>query len=746
MAQGFTLGEEVLPPEQAKPPPQRSFLDPAGPARLPADRPTQPAITPPSPSFELTDEFADPAQKSLRTRGWERLTGQDVYDPVEWPRLGTTIMGGILGGEIGSRFPLNPILGSVAGSAGGVLLGTMAPEMVMELGERLHMLPPGFREEHGLSYNDLRTIMMGEAIVDIATNGGLLGARLLGRGLSTATTGAGAYGRIPDPIAADARGMGINLLPVQVGDRKIARGYINIFGRMPWMAGPLKAQAEATTKELRKVVDELPQRLAPVAYTMTGIGPKLLESTKGTLKTLNDTYTRKFDTIFADADNVGIRVQPINTITEAERMLKDLDSFLPKGASGEAIQGNKLYREMRDFIQTNVIPMKGETATQISWTPQTLQQMDTLLSNIDAFKLKLEKQGGSAMKGSSGDRAYTRVLSMVNELSNHVFADNLGNAVQRSPNNPNRVIPITPNSPAHEVLQRFQATSNELSTTMADIFDTAAAKNMGAYRSRLLRGGEVKDTATTKTPENLARFFLDSESPQLIGELKKLVDPTTFNQLSSSVFDHIVTASQYRGEGGVKMFDPETFSKLTGIDNPKSGRYQQMEALLQNSGLKMKDLETVVEAANRIADVPIPDVSTFVARRSALGGLRAGIASMATTALAGYAAGSTSGNQGIGVGGAVLTSALAIGGSRLFAKIISNPNSAQALSDVMRAEASITMRRAAAAKALRLAIWAGANNEWSREEAHSMDEKVKDIIDGLGDAMEAAKARETGKK
>ena len=230
---------------------------------------------------------------------------------------------------------------------------------------------------------------------------------------------------------------------------------------------------------------------------------------------------------------------------------------------------------------------------------------------------------------------------------------------------------------------------------MSQLFETSAAKKFGAVRRRGLRAVEY-DEATRIPVDKLADIVVKLDSPQTLDELSRLVQPETFNRIAAKVFDDAYT----KAYSGAK-FDIEKFATALGIGKPTSGRYQTIKTMLEKSGanLSMKELDELVAAGRALTDMEIPDVSTFIARRATLAGMKGivngivpGIALATGTGAAAYA------------GGPFLAAATFIGGGRLVSSILANPLSAQALKTVLRPEATRIVRRQAFVNAMRLGI------------------------------------------
>ena len=193
---------------------------------------------PPSGAVRISPPEETEEELGISGRLVGRFMGTDVEDPLELQRLGAIIVGGVRGGTIGARtipvapgplgIVVNPVTGALFGSAIGATVGAVFPEAVIEVGEDIGVLEEGSRERMGLGPEDLKTVAQGEALLELATGGGLSILRLTGRGTARLLTGAGTK-RARD-LAGRAAKEGIHLMPVQVGDRVIARGFVVVLG------------------------------------------------------------------------------------------------------------------------------------------------------------------------------------------------------------------------------------------------------------------------------------------------------------------------------------------------------------------------------------------------------------------------------------------------------------------------------------------------------------------------------------
>ena len=150
--------------------------------------------------------------------------------------------------------------------------------------------------------------------------------------------------------------------------------------------------------------------------------------------------------------------------------------------------------------------------------------------------------------------------------------------------------------------------------------------------------------------------------------------------------------------GDIGVFSIEKFAQRLGLNKVGGNRRKALGKMLELAGtdLKIKDLDDLVEVGRVLEGFEIPNVSSFIARRATIGGLGS-IISAVVPGLA-IVGGAT------WAGGTLLGIAMFLGGGKLMSAIISNPNSARALSKILDKEATTIVRRTATINALRIGI------------------------------------------
>ena len=599
-----------------------------------------------------------------------RFLGTDVDDPQELSRMGATVVGAIGGGILGtkvSRAPgplgvlINPATGAFTFGLVGAVTGAVAPETALTVAEGAGLVPAGTRAKLGLSSEDLRTVIEGEALLEVATFGGISALRLTGRGAAKLFTG---LNKATAETAERAAQREIALLPVQVGKGQLARGYIAVIGRFPWIGSPIRKAAQKAEIETIQSLHKTAERVGPIS-AWTDISESIFSDAKTLLKKVNDSFSVRYEDIWRQADELNVTVTPDATLDKASEILAKIEKGAPVDASGKTTSAGPALEKVSEFIKTEILPLRGTVDDATTTASQTLRQMDGLLTKLDQEIASFEP----------GQKRFANSLMV--QLRQSVQLDMVGNL----------------KGTAGDVIRaELKAADTEFSHTMSQIFETSTANKFASVKKRGLRA--IGAEKLTRTPiDQLSRVVVKLESPQAIDELARLVSKDTMQAITSTTVDDAIVASQKKGR-----FNADTFTKRLGLDNLDSPKAKALEKLLEHSEnpLTVKEFADFAEAARVISDVEIPNVSTFIARRATIGGVKAILTGIIPgLALAGGAAWS--------IGGLVGAMTF-IGGTRLISAVISNPASAKALKNVLDVESTTVVRRNAWLRAIRLGI------------------------------------------
>ena len=618
-----------------------------------------------------------------------RLFGMDLEDPMPWTRLGTTIAGSLAGAEIGGRIPGPPMVkgaGALVGGAAGTFAGAAYPEMTMEALEALGILEPGTREKTGLNSEQLSTVMEGEALVDIATMGGVSLIRGAGRGIVSAFTGINRAGR---ETAEEAARQNIALMPVQVGTRQVPRMFVSVMGRFPWVASTIRKGMNRQMERFQQAFENLPARFGPLA-TYDEASAAVLRDSAAFLEDLNRTYTDQFTDLLRRADFAGITVAPVNTRAVSAEITKQIDRKTPRSAQNAVGKAGKDSvsaelppgdRDLRRFLTRTTNLMYDNAAGTLSH--QSLRQMNTLLEAIDAKM---------ASYASGGDFA---TVDRLERLRQAVQSDMISNATGRRAANASTARQIQVADQTAAIVGEFRALDDELTHTVTELVNSAAGSKLGFAQSKTGRG--IRMLESPGATDGLAKAILAGNSPQAVTSLARVVTPETMRNVASSVMQEALEKSTIAETG---RFDMETLAKTLGLNDRSSLKYAQTRELLNAAGgLNIGEVESLVRLARVASSVELPDVSVMLARRGTLGGIRSVANAVVPGAIVAGGGAKVSGWTGAMVGGL-----LVLGGMRLVSNMIANPASARAFSRVFDQEAKTYVRRAAFLRAVELGL------------------------------------------
>ena len=188
----------------------------------------------------------------------------------------------------------------------------------MELGEKLGVLEKGYRLKHGLSPEDLKTVAEGEVLLDLATSGGFTVLRATGRATGRVLTG---VDKRAIALAEQAAKQGAHLMPVQVGNRAIGRGYVTILGKFPWIASSIVKRARSAEKALETSIRNAPSRIAPI-LAQSEVSRLIYEDAKILLKNTTDIYGKEYENVFKLGDEYGVAVEPKGVLARVMKFSK----------------------------------------------------------------------------------------------------------------------------------------------------------------------------------------------------------------------------------------------------------------------------------------------------------------------------------------------------------------------------------------------------------------------------------------
>jgi len=659
----------------------------------------------------------------IGTRAYRRMMGTDLSqpDPIPLTRAGLAMYGGIKGAKFGARTPtapmplglvVNPLVGSLAAGAVGAGGLSMFPETAIEAGELVGVFPEGTREKYLLNDQNLQTLAEGEALIDAVIGAPLAVIKLVGRGVSRALTDPGLKGA---KLAEEAYRLGVELPITAVGTSQFAKFFTNIFGRFPLIAPPLRYRGAKAERKIRQIIENIPGRVGRVmAYT--DLGRKMYDDARTLVTTTSKHFNRQYERLWAQADAAKVTVNPTAIRGRANQILKDLEIATPPKEvttrKQELVMAPDFTMSLKKTTETKAVPgdagriledLKGFIRDDINTLPSeiTFRQMDGLLVKLDDYLARLDPTQRSSPVGK-------KVIGLVQSMKIAGQTDAWKHVSGPNP------------AAASTISSQMKALDGEFSNTMKTLFETSAAKKFQRVRRTGLRG-VTPDEATITPVDQLWKVMKPIlQSPQGVEELGRLLPAETMQSVAARYFDdaleNSINVKSVTGEDAVEGFDPNVFRKILGIHRRNAPAGKVTAAFLANSsGLSMKELNTILDATSALKNTPVPDASTFIARRGTIAGFKGIIGSLGVVGAAGL------------TGHYIMVPLLAIGGLRTISRLLASPEAARPLRTVLKKNATDTAVNKAGIQLIRMAVqYAVGAGDLEQKHGAAVFDSVKD--------------------
>ena len=669
-------------------------------------------------------------EPSLFARGRGRLFGSDIDAKgfgIEIPRVVSTITGGMVGSNLGLQIPTNPTPLGVGFKAAGVLalgaigsaVGAILPEQTLEWGEKFGLIPEGTRDEYGYTDEELRTLFVGEGILDLAFGAGFSGLRAIGRPVMNYSAGVSENAK---ELAKKAQDRGIAMLPVMLGDGPVARGYVAVMGRFPFFGAPFKKGGVRAVEDFNNLVNKVPSRMGPL-IGLNDLSYRIFNDATNYVKNVEKDFSTKYDAIFSRAKDANVRVVPQNALEESKRIKDTILGTRTQRADGTFAPLSTASQGFVDFLDAQIlslrqgsvrtqtppsfrrnpntgvqetvletVPVRLESGETLNGVPQELAQMDGMLSQLDTFMQQTRTQLNGKLPENFGNYWST--------LGDSIKGDVVGNLVQPAGRNAETGLEIfkrNPEGATGQIGSDLQALDIKFSQTMQALFETSGAKMFeGITRQGLRSVTPPSRQAMRKHVDTFAETLLTTvpKSPASLLELRRIVGPETYNMIGAEYLYKVI--SNARNSDGVLQM-----SKLRdsfGLDNLNSPQAKGLEALLSGMRaspdvddirtiLSLPELDTIVNIGETISNLDIPDVATFIARRAVFGGVASIKKSFNPF---GVAAGTAAGGAGVGTLFGIVPLMITLSGlagARGLSAMLSNPSTALPLKRVIQEEA-----------------------------------------------------------
>jgi len=597
----------------------------------------------------LASLFGAPPQtaeeQEQRKRSFERAAQlpQEIAQAALTPEV-FQAAGGTIGGIVGA--PAGP-----AGIAAGGALGTAGGEALFNVVESIRNLFEEQKEEGPTNLESIKEAFKGPikaGTEDILFNLGLSAVGRVARGLAPLTGKAlGVAKKEAIELARLADRLGIPLGAINVTANRAVKGFAKVAGVFPFVGTPIR-KAQQTAQTLLE--DSLNKTLDAVAPTVSlqEVGVDLTKAGQNKFKAFRRLSGALYDNFLNKAKNATVpTIFPTTNLTQkAKSILKEQDEGTIK-----LIGGGKF-----GSIKSDILSSFLNDSTKL---PQrlTAQQVRGLQRDLQTVMTKASADGWDISRGVDLKKALE--LDFNNPQVSELGIEE-GKAIVDS-----------------------LTTANKFFAKNIKMFQTATAKKFGRIDKNIFKP-EFFEAGTREADEAFNAVF-NSQSPQALQNLRKVVGPKPFRQAVRKHFDSAIEKSiiEPASEGAPSIFDPIKLEAQLGLATLE-GR-QALEEMLKNSPLKLKDLEDLNRVSKAIGSVEIPDVSTFLTRRAGIAGAKGVTGAFAAT-------------QGvISPGGVALMVA-----ARSSARVLSDPAKLKSLTVALDSTIDDKLRRSAILRLIRL--------------------------------------------
>jgi hypothetical protein len=403
---------------------------------------------------------------------------------------------------------------------------------------------------------------------------------ILGR-LKAAVVGRGA-GLRPEGVqmAREAEQRGINLGLADVGTGPANEPLQKVFGSFPVVGGPSRHAYNRKVGEVNRAAEGFVENIDTPRPTPE-MGVELQQQAQRTYEGVRGQVDDAYGVARQSAEASGATVPTDNIRRAARQFLEEYAASRPRTADGAPI----------DPVADHPLMRQAQALANLQPT-LTTQQYEALTRDFDMLLRQAQREGFQF-----------RNVERVRQGAEADFA------AMSDP----------------ETLARFQQARQAHSEGMAQ-FETPTARKFEQVDRNAF--GPGYESAGPRNADELMTTAWQVKSPAAMQQLHQLVGPDTFRQALASKLDDALDQS-YRmtvvNGREVPVFDAATFRRNLGLTGRTQGQaYQALQTAfnLSGSGTRMADLEKFLQQAEAATGRDVPNVSTFLARRAGMAGMR----------------------------------------------------------------------------------------------------------------------------
>ena len=401
---------------------------------------------------------------------------------------------------------------------------------------------------------------------------------------------------------------------------RVAKGYGRVIGIFPYVGSPIKKQLETKAKLLNKYADDTLNSFAP-NITLTNLGVDMVEASKSTYGNFRRISNFFYDDFYKTAGTIKAPIVPTKNF---QNDLKRYVNLVDEGV----LQVNK---KNINSPQKDSIYNYAKSLLKIDPTIN-INQYKSLIKDMQVFAKQSSKEGYDLKVITGFKGALEKDLSL---LGNQKYLDSFKKVL-----NPNQMKAIRDkllfankvyingleNSIITSSMRKEAAKSGvKLTETVGKkTFQSPTAKKFERVDKNIFSAGFDKPGSINA--DQIGEMLLKNRAnltPQVLTDLESLVGKKAYKKFTRSFFEKSYQGSLVSSkEGSINglVFDPSKFERALGL-NTTQGR-EILEKMLQGSKLNIQKIDDFFAIAKNHVGLNIPDVSSFVARRATLGGVR----------------------------------------------------------------------------------------------------------------------------
>jgi hypothetical protein len=396
--------------------------------------------------------------------------------------------------------------------------------------------------------------------------------------------------------------IGVDIFPFDVMG-KGGNLYSKVAGVFPIVGSPIKKGAAARGEKLNNVKNQILNDLAPNTH-LSELGVKMFKAAKNSSKEFNNVASIMYKSFYNDAAKINKKFVPSDIIKKEAKII--IDDFLtkrPTAITTKTLRGKKV--KVKSKIPANVNKKYESYINQLSnledfITPAQVKQIKQDLAEFSS--VLAGKDGGGVFKLTKMAKAADASLRNYDKYNMSVFA-----------NDPK----VTPQT--LQTLVKKLKSADEFFSDGIQIFGRSTGQRFTRADKNIFAKGFSKPGSIE--PDEIFKAVVKEGSPKALDDLRILIGDENYASVARKLIDNAFKKSSVRGDKfrGL-LFNPVILEEELGLAGRNTSEF--LENITKGTKLNPQKLKDLIEVSQYHANLDIPDVSSFVARRATLGGAR----------------------------------------------------------------------------------------------------------------------------